>query len=184
MHDQTSSLAEAQLAVAVPALERLANDWVMFSERDLVDADDAIAAERNVRSEYAAAALGEIRQLADKAARTTAEAEPVPPLPPGKWGRVELPGRREHTGFIAEETRFGQQAAVVRNWDGAEVATVYGGPGCQMVWLPAPLKRPEPQRAITAGPVTWRADEDDPDDYVPHARGCNDPNCNGDCIPF
>ena len=71
--------------------------------------------------------------------------------PPGIWARVELPGWRNHTGWITEEMRFGTAAAVVRDWDGREVAVVYPGPACQVLPLPTPLKRPDPVAAITAG---------------------------------
>jgi hypothetical protein len=86
------------------------------------------------------------------------------PLPPGRWGRVEMPGYRQHTGWIAEEARFGQAAAVVRDWDGAVVADVFPGPACRVVYLPTPLSRPDPERqAITAS--SWHGDDDDdPDD--------------------
>lgn len=94
--------------------------------------------------------------------------EPEPeadPRPPGIWGRVELPGRRDHTGWITEETRFGAQVAVVRDWDGHEVAWVAIGPGCQVLPLPTPLKRPEPAKALPAGRFGYLAedgyDEDD-----------------------
>ena len=67
---------------------------------------------------------------------------------------MELPGYRNHTGWISEETRFGVPMAVVRGWDGEEVAQVAPGPGCQVVLLPTPLKRPDPATepaALTAG---------------------------------
>jgi hypothetical protein len=67
-----------------------------------------------------------------------------PPLPPGQFGRIELPGYRNHTGWITEETRFGVQLAVIRDWDGHEVAAVAVGPLCQVVYLPTPLRRPDP----------------------------------------
>ena len=89
------------------------------------------------------------------------EPEPLP-LPEGTFGRVELPGYRQHTGWITEEPRFGQQAAVVRDWNGAEIAVAVLGPGCQVVHLPTPRKRPDPPKAITGG--QW-SDDDDLDDY-------------------
>jgi hypothetical protein len=85
------------------------------------------------------------------------------PLPDGFFGRVELPGYRSHTGFITEETRFGAQVAVVRDWNGALVAEVCIGPMCQVVHLPAPLRRPEPA-ALTAG--SGYDDEVDYPDYA------------------
>ena len=91
--------------------------------------------------------------------------DPEPPLPDGIFGRVELPGWRNHTGWITDEVRFGEQMCVVRNWDGQVVAMVKLGPACQVLPLPTPLKRPEPKAAITAGA---RDDDDedldDPDD--------------------
>ena len=64
--------------------------------------------------------------------------------PPGFWGRIELPGYRAYTGWIASEERFGQQMAVVRDWDGRETATVIPGPNSPIVHLPTPLRRPGP----------------------------------------
>ena len=97
------------------------------------------------------------------------EPDPEPPLPGGIFGRVELPGYRQHTGWITEEPRFGQQMAVVRDWDGREVAMAALGPGCQVVVLPTPRKRPEVPKAITAGAESaayaddedWSDDDDD-----------------------
>ena len=93
------------------------------------------------------------------------EARPGPAAeerPPGIWARVELPGWRNHTGWITEEMRFGTAAAVVRDWDGREVAVVYPGPACQVLPLPTPLKRPEPQTALSGpGPRPAFADVDD-----------------------
>jgi len=77
--------------------------------------------------------------------------EPDDTLPGGAWGRVELPGYRQHTGWLTEETRFGVQMAVVRDFDGREVAAYAIGGGSRVVYLPAPLKRPESQAALPAG---------------------------------
>ena len=79
------------------------------------------------------------------------------PLPDGIWARVEMPGYRENTGWVTEETRFGAQAAVVRDWDGGIEAEVILGPGCRVVRLPVPLRRPGPQAALPAGDP-WRGD--------------------------
>ena len=73
------------------------------------------------------------------------------PLPEGIFGRVELPGYRQHTGWITEETVFGLQMAVIRDWDGRVLAEVALGPGSQVVHLPTPLKRPEPRAALPRG---------------------------------
>ncbi len=89
--------------------------------------------------------------------------EPEPPLPDGIFGRVELPGYRQHTGWITEEPRFGQQMAVVRDWDGREIAMAALGPGCQVVVLPTPRKRPEPPKALTSGSA-WDDEDDDYDE--------------------
>lgn len=89
--------------------------------------------------------------------------------PAGIFGRVELPGYRQHTGWITEEPRFGQQMAVVRDWDGREIAMAALGPGCQVVVLPTPRKRPEAPKAITGGygpgiAADIDGDEDDEDE--------------------
>jgi hypothetical protein len=86
-----------------------------------------------------------------------------PPLPDGRYARVELPGYRQHTGWVTDENRFGQQMAVVRNWDGQEMAAAVIGPNSQVLYLPTPLKRPDPQHALPAG----RDDYDDLDDDDP-----------------
>jgi hypothetical protein len=107
---------------------------------------------------------------------------PDPGLPAGEFGRIELPGRREHVGWVTEETRFGIQVAVVRGWDGQVKAVVAVGPGCQFVPLPAPLKRPEPRAAIGVGPHSAAAwldegpDEDEPvdDDLGPEVDDLGD----------
>ena len=98
--------------------------------------------------------------------------DPESPLPEGVFARIELPGYRQHTGWITEETRFGQQMAVVRDWDGREVAIAVLGPGCQVVILPTPRKRPEPPKAITA----WGGGEteDYPEEYL---TGDEDDEC-------
>ena len=72
------------------------------------------------------------------------EAPGVDERPPGFWGRVELPGYRNHTGWITDEPRFGQQMCVVRDWDGIEVAAVAIGPACQVIHLATPRRRPDP----------------------------------------
>lgn len=91
------------------------------------------------------------------------EEPPVPPLPPGQFVRVELPGYRQHTGWVTEETRAGAGVLVIRDWNGAVQAEVFPGAGCQVVHLPTPLKRPEasPQLAISGRDFIG----DDLDDY-------------------
>jgi hypothetical protein len=91
---------------------------------------------------------------------------PAEDLPPGVYARIELPGYRNHTGWLTEETRYGVQMAVIRDWDGLEIAEVAIGPGCQIIRLATPLKRPEPppQRlAIPSSRDPWDSDEDDLD---------------------
>jgi hypothetical protein len=71
-------------------------------------------------------------------------------LPPGRYVRVEMPGYRTDTGWMTEETRAGIGVLVVRNWDGGTEAEVFPGPGCRVVALPTPLRRPEPEPALPA----------------------------------
>jgi transcriptional regulator with XRE-family HTH domain len=91
---------------------------------------------------------------------------PEPPVPAGRWGRIEIPGYRENEGWITEETRFGLQVAVVRDRDGTETAAIGIGPLCRVVWLPAP--DPEPRLALPAGEgfgyELGEGDYDDEDD--------------------
>lgn len=97
------------------------------------------------------------------------EGEPDASLPDGVFGRIELPGRRNHTGWVTDETRFGVQAAIVRGWDGEVIAEVFPGPGVQFLHLATPLKRPGPQAAIGATPASsWDGGDDEPwaDDYT------------------
>lgn len=89
----------------------------------------------------------------------------IVPMPPGRWGRVELPGRRDHTGWCNEELRYGCQMLIVHDWDGGEIAAVAIGPACQVLYLPTPLHRPEPpqqRRALAAGDsYAWYGDDDE-----------------------
>ena len=83
---------------------------------------------------------------------------------PRIYGRIEMPGYRHHTGWITEQTIFGQPAAVVRDWDGNQLAAVFPGPGCQLVCVPTPLRRPA---AITTSRPTlddWQPTADDIDE--------------------
>ena len=64
--------------------------------------------------------------------------------PPGFWGRVEIPGMRNDTGWIADE----DGRRVVRDWDGRVVAEVWPGPNARIVRLPTPVRRPDPVTGI------------------------------------
>jgi hypothetical protein len=97
-------------------------------------------------------------RLDDARHEAPAASEPDP-LPDGVFGRIELPGWRNHTGWITDETRFGIQMAVVRDRAGAVLAEVAVGPGCQLVRLAPPLQSPEPL-AITGG-----GEDEDPEGY-------------------
>jgi hypothetical protein len=45
------------------------------------------------------------------------------PMPDGIWGRVELPGRREHTGWITGGSVWGAEGLIVRDWNGGIMLT-------------------------------------------------------------
>lgn len=104
-------------------------------------------------------ALNRLMDARHQDIETEAELE-EDPRPDGFWGRAEIPGMRNHTGWITEETRFGTQLAVVRDWDGRVIAEMGIGPACRVLHLPTPLKRPEPPKAIT----TWDGERDDDED--------------------
>jgi hypothetical protein len=87
----------------------------------------------------------------------------VPPLPEGVYGRIELPGYRRHTGWVAEETRFGVQVAVIRNLNGQVIAEVVPGPGVQFIHLTLPSAHPDPVITVAALPAGGGFDGD-PDD--------------------
>jgi len=124
---------------------------------------------------------------ASKAGRQAAEAdepapEPVPSLPPGDYGRIEIPGFRNHVGWWTEGLMAGQPVMVCSDRDGKVLARYIPGPGFRFVDLEVPSATVRQEDRPALG---WSGDrDDDPDLYVAHARGCNDPNCNGDCIPF
>jgi hypothetical protein len=90
----------------------------------------------------------ELRDIAGTGPETIDPASAT--LPEGIFARVELPGYRQHTGWVTEETQFGTVMAVIRDWDHRVIAAAALGPGCQVVHLPTPRKRPEPPQAITA----------------------------------
>jgi hypothetical protein len=103
------------------------------------------------------------------------EVVPAPdPQPPGRYGRIEIPGYRENEGWISEETRFGLQVAVVRDREGTETAAIGMGPLCRVVWLPVPETRPEPPALPPGtgwddGPDGGDGDLGDDDDEYPGA---------------
>jgi hypothetical protein len=72
------------------------------------------------------------------------EAGPEPELPEGEFGRIEMPGYRQHTGWVTDGTRFGHPVAVVRDWDGHRRRR-----GGDRAWLPvrAPADAIEAARA-------------------------------------
>jgi hypothetical protein len=108
-------------------------------------------------------AFERLLEVFDEAHGTGGEAPA--PEPPGRYGRVEIPGYRENEGWISEETRFGLQVAVVRDREGTETAAIGIGPLCRVVWLPVPVPRPEPRAALPAGGPAWAGQgDDDPDD--------------------
>lgn len=112
-------------------------------------------------------AFARVLRTSDEAHGIEGEVRPAEPeadpRPEGIYGRVELPGRRNHTGWIAGASVWGTEGLVVRDWDGRIIADVVMGPGCEVVRLPTPLKRPESRLALTAGPA-WSDPDDDPDD--------------------
>ena len=144
------------------ALDRLlshfaADGWSRTDKPELGEAWDVLIAAKDAALGYPVPAAAQ-----------------APPLPPGRWGRVELPGYRQHTGWITEETRFGVQMAIVRNFDGIEEAAVAVGPGSRVVFLPTPLRRPEPLAELPAGAHEgyYGDDEDDePADAFAGHRG-------------
>ena len=153
--------------VAVPlwALDRLlshfaADGWSRTDKPELGEAWDVLIAAKDAALGYPVPAAAQ-----------------APPLPPGRWGRVELPGYRQHTGWITEETRFGVQMAIVRNFDGIEEAAVAVGPGSRVVFLPTPLRRPDAELAALPAADGYEgyypeADEDDePADAFAGHRG-------------
>lgn len=103
---------------------------------------------------------------AESACADDATAEPeVLPMPPGRWGRVEMPGRREHTGWLNDELRYGADMLIVRDWNGAELTAVAIGPACRVVYLATPLHRPEqaPLALPAAHYDAWSGDYDEPE---------------------
>lgn len=84
------------------------------------------------------------------------------PVPDGVYCRVEMPGWRQHEGWVTQESVFGTQAARVRDRDGRVIADVFPGPGCRILPLPVPAEVPAPGRALA---ITSRPDDDEQDYY-------------------
>ena len=106
-------------------------------------------------------------QIARRVGHAEAAAEPeADARPDGFWGRVEIAGYRDATGWVTDEPRFGLQMAVVRDWDGRVIDEFAMGPNSRIEHLPTPLKRPGPRAALPPGDpdVAWAGDEpEDPD---------------------
>jgi len=130
------------------AIERV----LAFTEGDggeVTDADiDAIA---DIAARYSEAAPS-------GPAKAAGEPQPASPLPPGIYGRVELPGFRKHTGWMTEGMLAGQAVMVISDRDGEVLAEYIPGPASRFVRLPVPVpsqpgEEPEPPRAIGPGVV-------------------------------
>jgi hypothetical protein len=94
------------------------------------------------------------------------EAKPEPSLPPGEYARVEIMGHDSETGWVSDGTRAGVSVLVIRGHDG-RVRREVPGHALFSYWpLPTPLKRPDPQAAITAGALFCRCSSlaSDPED--------------------
>ena len=103
----------------------------------------------------------------DDARRADAAPEPAAdPRPDGFWGRVEIAGYRDATGWVTDEPRFGLQMAVVRDWDGRVIDEFAMGPNSRIEHLPTPLKRPEAPKAITVWGSAAEGEAGDPDEYL------------------
>jgi hypothetical protein len=92
------------------------------------------------------------------------EQQAAPPLPPGVYGRAELPGMRSHTGWRTDGMIGGQPCIVISNRAGVPVAEYILGPACRFVRLPVPATTAE-----AAVPLAIEAPWDDDDD--PYDRG-------------
>jgi hypothetical protein len=93
---------------------------------------------------------------------------PEPPLPPGEFGRVELPGFVHYTGWITDGTRAGCPVVIISDWDGRKLAEVVPQAMRQFIALPTPLRRPEPQAALPAGDGFGDEYAEMPDDSRPY----------------
>lgn len=105
--------------------------------------------------------IREVTERAMAALRRPDSDDEEQPLPEGIFGRVELPGWRNHTGWITDELRYGIQMAVVRDRAGAVLAEVALGPGCQIIRLAPPLPDGAPRAALAAGGQDRYEDDDE-----------------------
>lgn len=181
------SAEKAQLTQAVAALRRLALPDM------LLRGSEGYREELDARREHAAgtletiARLGEIgegqaealvAEYAAGKAEPAPEPEPAPPLPPGDYGRLELPGYRSHTGWWTPGVLAGQQVMVCTDREGNAVAEYIPGPASRFVRLPVPVTRPA---------LGWSGDDDDEPEPDLHVPACEDEDCNGerqDRMPF
>jgi hypothetical protein len=95
-------------------------------------------------------------------------AEPeLPPQPEGEYGRVEIPGFRNNTGWITEGFRAGAGFLVISDRDGTVLAEVAPGPNTRIVHLEVPPERPAAATllAITGGDPDDDSYDNDPGDY-------------------
>ena len=84
-----------------------------------------------------------------------------PALPPGEYATVHLMGHDCETGWVTDGMRAGVPVLVIRDWDGRVLREVPGQSLYQFVPLPTPLKRPDPQQALTARSFEDELDLDD-----------------------
>ena len=84
-----------------------------------------------------------------------------PALPPGEYARVEIMGHDYETGWVTDGMRAGVPVLVIRDWDGRVLREVPGQSLYQFVPLATPLKRPDPQQALTARSFEDELDLDD-----------------------
>ena len=152
---------EAELDLGLPHRQELALDYAKVIKGALEFAVVNAPDENRAREYYLAQCALSAGEITVAAAEPPAADESL--LPAGAFGRIDLPGYRNHTGWVTEETRFGVVLAVVRDWEGRVLAEVAMGPGCQFVHLPTPLRRPEEQEraAITAGDPWGHGDDDE-----------------------
>ena len=140
---------DLQLLMDCAGHDVLPSEAVVPLTEALARCGEAMDAPAETAPPFSSAAATTLEPGLTRGAAAAPEAEPS--LPDGIYARVELPGYRQHTGWVTEETRFGMQMAVIRDFDGRVLAEAALGPGCQVVHLPTPLKRPDPPLALEAG---------------------------------